>query len=57
MYDYHLAHAITFLMFRNKYHASAGSGISYITELYHDFGCIGIIFGNFIYGFILVYLV
>ena len=53
---YHLAHALPYLMFRDKYLEGAGTGTSYIAELYHDFGYIGIVFGNIIYGFMLALL-
>lgn len=53
---YHLAHALSYLMFRDKYLAGTGTGTSYIAELYHDFGYVGIIFGNLLYGFMLASL-
>lgn len=53
---YHLAHALPYLMFRDKYLEGAGTGTSYIAELYHDFGYIGIVLGNVIYGFLLASL-
>ena len=50
---YHLAHALPYLMFRDKYLEGAGTGTSYIAELYHDFGYIGVAIGSIIYGYVM----
>ncbi len=47
------AHAITYLIDSNSYLTGHGKGSSYVAELYQDFGYIGIVIGNIIYGILL----
>lgn len=53
---YSLAHALPYLMFREKYLEGGGTGTSYIAELYHDFGYVGVVIGSLFYGFLLASL-
>lgn len=53
---YSLAHALPYLMFREKYLEGRGTGTSYIAELYHDFGYGGVVLGSLFYGFLLASL-
>ena len=48
-----LAHRLSYYEYGNSYLAGHGVGSSYIAELLHDFGIIGVCVGNFIYGYIL----
>ena len=45
-------HAIGYVIMGQGYLAGRGTGSSYIAELYHDFGYIGVVIGSFIYGVI-----
>ena len=45
-----MAHIISYLVLPYNYLLGRGLGSSYIAELYHDFGYIGIFLGNIIYG-------
>ena len=49
-----LAHALSYLIMPGEYLEGRGSGTSYIAELYHDFGYLGIILGNVLFGYLLV---
>ena len=49
-----LAHALSYLLMPTDYLAGRGSGTSYIAELYHDFGYIGIVLGSVLMAFLLV---
>lgn len=53
MNKHSFAHVVTYLINSNSYLSGHGEGSSYIAELYHDFGYIGIAFGNMIYGILL----
>lgn len=53
---YHLAHALPYLLFRDRYLEGRGSGTSYIAELYHDFGYLGVVLGNILYGILLAWI-
>lgn len=53
---YRLAHALPYLMFREQYLEGKGTGTTYIAELWHDFGYLGVILGNLFYGFLLASL-
>lgn len=48
-----LAHRLSYLVYGDWYLYGHGTGSSYIAELFHDFGYIGVLLGNIIYGFIL----
>lgn len=50
---YSLAHALSYIMLGNKYLAGQGTGTSYIAELFHDFGYVGVILGNILYAYIM----
>lgn len=52
-YGYSLAHALSFITMKAQYLLGRGTGTSYIAELYHDFGYVGVIIGNIFYGFLL----
>jgi oligosaccharide repeat unit polymerase len=53
LYGNQFAHAITYLVKPKAYLAGQGMGSSYIAEVFHDFGYIGIALVNVIYGVIL----
>lgn len=43
------SNALSYIVLKN-YLKGAGLGSCYIAELYHDFGYIGVVLGNFVYG-------
>ena len=47
------ARIISYLSMKNAYLYGYGTGSCYIAELYHDFGYIGVVLGNLIYGLII----
>lgn len=53
---YWLAHTLPFIIWRKWYLAGTGTGSSYIAELDQDFGIIGVILGNIIYGYLLAHI-
>lgn len=50
---YNLSHALSYVLMGNKYLNGVGTGTSYIAELNHDFGYIGIFLGNILYAWFL----
>ncbi len=50
-----LAHALGYLVLGDGYLAGHGTGTSYIAELFHDFGYLGVAFGNVILGALLFF--
>ncbi|RHV38119.1 O-antigen polysaccharide polymerase Wzy [Ruminococcus sp. OM05-10BH] len=48
-----MAHIISYLVLPYNYSLGRGLGSSYIAELYHDFGYIGVFLGNIIYGIVI----
>lgn len=48
-----LAHRLSYIAYGNAYLSGKGTGTSYIAELLHDFGLVGVFFGNCIYGLLL----
>lgn len=46
-------HALGYIVLGDAYLAGAGTGSSYIAELYFDFGYFGIIIGSILYGWLL----
>ncbi|OUQ67899.1 hypothetical protein B5E53_07850 [Eubacterium sp. An11] len=48
-----LAHALSYVTMRGAYLTGRGTGTSYIAELFHDFGYLGVVFGNILYGYII----
>ncbi len=46
-----LANRLSYIAYGEEYLAGKGTGSSYIAELYHDFGIMGIICGSFLYGY------
>ncbi len=53
LYGHSLAHRLSYLEYGDYYLQGHGVGSCYIAELYHDFGVIGVMAGNYIYGYIL----
>ena len=53
LYGHSLAHRLSYLEYGDMYLKGHGVGSCYIAELYHDFGMIGVITGNFFFGYIL----
>ena len=53
LYGHSLAHRLSYLEYGDLYLQGHGVGSCYIAELYHDFGIIGVILGNFFYGYML----
>ena len=49
----YMAHIISYLVLPSNYSLGRGLGSSYIAELYHDFGYIGVFLGNIIYGIVI----
>lgn len=50
---YNLSHALSYALMGNKYLNGVGTGTSYIAELNHDFGYVGVFFGNILYAWLL----
>lgn len=48
-----LPHRLSYLVYGGGYLSGHGTGSSYIAELFHDFGFVGVLIGNIIYGFLL----
>lgn len=48
-----MAHAMSYLLYGNRYLNGRGIGSCYIAEAFHDFGYLGVIAVNFVYGIIL----
>ena len=48
-----LAHRLSYYEYGSQYLAGRGVGSSYIGELYHDFGYLGVSLGSMLYGYIL----
>lgn len=53
IYGHSLAHTLSYYTYKQGYLNGMGVGSSYIAELYHDFGYIGVLIGNIVYGYIL----
>lgn len=53
LYGNSMAHAMSYLLYGNRYLNGRGIGSCYIAEAFHDFGYIGVIVINFIYGAII----
>lgn len=47
-----LAHRLSYIAYGDEYLAGRGTGTSYIAELFHDFGLVGVFGGGVIYGLI-----
>lgn len=52
LYGGSFAHALSYIFLGDAYLAGRGTGTSYVAELYHDFGYIGIVIGSVIYGWL-----
>ena len=50
---YSMAHAVSYFAYGSLYLSGEGVGSSYIAEVFHDFGYIGIIIVNILYSFII----
>lgn len=48
-----LPHRLSFLVYGDEYLSGHGTGSCYIAELFHDFGILGVMMGNILYGFLL----
>ena len=48
-----LAHRLSYITYGNEYLSGKGTGTSYIAELLHDFGVVGVLIGSFLYGFLI----
>ena len=53
MHGHSLAHRLSYYTYGDAYLMGRGTGSSYIGELYHDFGYIGVFLGSAVYGYIL----
>ena len=53
MFGHSLMHRLSYYEYGKEYLTGRGVGSSYIAELFHDFGYIGIALGSFLYGYIL----
>lgn len=54
LYGGSYTHMIGYIVLKDSYLAGLGIGSSYIAELFQDFGYIGIILGNILYGYLIV---
>lgn len=52
-YGHFLSHRLSYYEYGDFYLAGHGVGSCYIAELFHDFGFLGVIIGNLIYGVVL----
>lgn len=50
LYGNNFGYAITYRVMPNNYLSGVGMGTSYVAEAYHDFGYLGVIFINMLYG-------
>lgn len=50
LYGHYLSHRLSYYEYGENYLTGHGVGSCYIAELFHDFGFIGVIVGNVIYG-------
>ncbi len=50
MHGHFLSHRLSYYEYGNLYLTGHGVGSCYIAELYHDFGIIGVVLGNILYG-------
>ena len=50
MHGHYLSHRLSYYEYGDLYLIGHGVGSCYIAELYHDFGTIGVVFGNILYG-------
>lgn len=53
MHGHFLSHRLSYLEYGDYYFLGHGTGSSYIAELFLDFGFLGVIIGNFIYGVVI----
>ena len=53
LYGHSLAHRLSYYTYGNAYLMGRGIGSSYVAELYHDFGYMGVFLGSAVYGYIL----
>ena len=53
LYGHYLSHRLSYLEYGQYYLLGHGVGSSYIAELFHDFGYIGVALGSLIYGYLL----
>ncbi len=49
-------HALGYVVLGPSYLAGRGTGSSYIAELFHDFGYIGVFVGNIVYGYMIAHI-
>ena len=56
LYGGSFTHAVAYVILGQSYLVGVGTGSSYIAELFYDFGYIGVVIGNFIYGYIIAYI-
>lgn len=54
MAGHDLSARLSLIAYGEEYLSGMGTGSSYIAELLHDFGVVGVVFGNIFYGFALV---
>lgn len=52
LYGGNFAHALSYLFMPESYLSGHGTGTSYVAELYHDFGYIGVFLGSILYGWL-----
>ena len=48
-----MQHTLPYILWPSLYLAGQGTGSSYVAELYQDFGVLGVILGNILYGLLL----
>ena len=53
LHSHSLAHRLSYLAYGEEYLRGRGTGTSFVAELLHDFGLIGVFFGSLLYGLIL----
>ncbi|MBR0195474.1 MAG: O-antigen polysaccharide polymerase Wzy family protein [Paludibacteraceae bacterium] len=56
MYGHSLSNTISYYQMYNSFLSGVGLGTSYIAEVWHDFGYIGLILWNMLYGIVLAYI-
>lgn len=53
LYGHSMSHTLSLYDYKGQYLQGHGVGSCYIAELYHDFGYLGVIIGNIVYGYLL----
>ena len=56
LYGGSFTHSLAYVVLGPSYLEGIGTGSSYIAELFYEFGYIGVVIGNIVYGYIIAYI-